>query len=75
MRHNEDQVNSELAQQLPLPVDVHTFDSSNTKAHLLLQAHFCRTPLLISDYVTDTKSVMDQAMRVIQVELVELTVV
>lgn len=67
VRHNEDQVNSELAAMLPLSVDPHTYDSSNTKTHLLLQAHFSRVPLPSADYHTDTKSVMDQVLRVLQV--------
>ena len=36
------------------------------KTFLLLQAHFERLPLPIADYITDTKSVLDQTMRVIQ---------
>lgn len=67
VRHNEDHVNSELAAKLPLSVDPHTYDSSNTKTHLLLQAHFSRVPLPSADYHTDTKSVMDQVLRVLQV--------
>lgn len=69
VRHNEDQVNSELAVKLPLSVDPHTYDSSNTKTHLLLQAHFSRVALPSADYHTDTKSVMDQVLRVLQVFL------
>ena len=30
------------------------------QALLLLQAHFCRAPLPISDYINDTKTVLDQ---------------
>ena len=36
------------------------------KTFLLLQAHFARLPLPIADYITDTKSVLDQTMRVLQ---------
>jgi len=67
VRHNEDQVNSELAAKLPLSVDPHTYDNSNTKTHLLLQAHFSRVALPSADYHTDTKTVMDQVLRVLQV--------
>uniref|UniRef100_A0A673JLY9 SEC63 domain-containing protein n=1 Tax=Sinocyclocheilus rhinocerous TaxID=307959 RepID=A0A673JLY9_9TELE len=42
MRHNEDQLNSELAQRLPLQVNPHSYDSAHTKTHLLMQAHFSR---------------------------------
>ena len=66
VRHNEDTVNSELAQKLPLPVKSHTFDSPHTKAHLLLQAYFSEQQLPSSDYYTDTKSVLDQAIRILQ---------
>ncbi|XP_043925219.1 activating signal cointegrator 1 complex subunit 3 [Protopterus annectens] len=69
VRHNEDQLNSELAQHLPVSVNPHSFDSSHTKAHLLLQAHFSRAPLPCPDYATDTKTVLDQAIRVCQAML------
>ena len=54
---------SDLAPSLPLEVDPHTFDSPHTKAHLLFQAHFTRLPLPSTDYLTDTNSVLDQAIR------------
>lgn len=66
VRHNEDQLNAALAQACPLPVDTSALDSSQVKAHILLQAHMCRLELPIADYVTDTKSVLDQALRVLQ---------
>ncbi|KAK2162771.1 hypothetical protein LSH36_92g06010 [Paralvinella palmiformis] len=69
VRHNEDAINGGLAQRLPLEVNPHTYDSSHTKTHLLLQAHFCRETLPSSDYLTDTKSVLDQAVRVLQAML------
>ncbi|XP_033120994.1 activating signal cointegrator 1 complex subunit 3-like isoform X2 [Anneissia japonica] len=69
VRHNEDGINSELSKKLPLEVKQHTFDDPHTKAHLLFQAHFCRLQLPSSDYNTDTKSVLDQAIRVLQAML------
>lgn len=66
VRHNEDLINSDLAPSLPLEVDPHTFDSPHTKAHLLFQAHFTRLPLPSTDYLTDTNSVLDQAIRILQ---------
>ncbi|XP_071957193.1 activating signal cointegrator 1 complex subunit 3-like [Antedon mediterranea] len=69
VRHNEDGINSELAKKLPLEVNQHSFDDPHTKAHLLFQAHFCRLQLPSSDYNTDTKSVLDQAIRVLQAML------
>ena len=41
-------------------------DSAHTKANLLLQAYFSRVKLPIADYYTDTKSVLDQAIRIVQ---------
>ena len=56
-----------LAESLPIAIRPDTFDSPHTKTHLLLQAHFSSAPLPIADYVTDTKSVLDQALRILQV--------
>lgn len=67
VRHNEEKVNAALAAEVPWAVDSRTFDSPHTKAHLLLQAHFSHLELPISDFVTDTKSVLDQAVRILQV--------
>ncbi|XP_053995787.1 activating signal cointegrator 1 complex subunit 3 [Hylaeus anthracinus] len=66
VRHNEDLVNEELSKMSRYPVDNYTYDSPNTKAFLLLQAHFSRQQLPCADYVTDLKSVLDQAIRIIQ---------
>lgn len=66
VRHNEDNLNAELAKSCPLQVNPYTYDSSNTKAHLLLQSHMSRLPLPCVDYLTDTKSVLDQAIRILQ---------
>ncbi|KAJ2954701.1 hypothetical protein O0L34_g3002 [Tuta absoluta] len=66
VRHNEDVLNGELSQQCRLPVDALTLDSSNVKAFLLLQAHMSRLVLPNTDYLTDTKSVLDQTIRIIQ---------
>lgn len=70
MRHNEDGLNKTLSYSLPLSVvPPESFDSPHTKTHLLLQAHFSRAELPIADYVTDTKSVLDQALRILQVSV------
>jgi len=95
VRHNEDILNAQLAQNLPwLLTNTHThtnanainntntdtninrevgddedFGDSNLKAYLLLQAHFVRLPLPISDYITDTKTVLDNAPRVLNAML------
>uniref|UniRef100_A0A1B6L435 U5 small nuclear ribonucleoprotein 200 kDa helicase n=1 Tax=Graphocephala atropunctata TaxID=36148 RepID=A0A1B6L435_9HEMI len=66
VRHNEDNLNGELAKLCPLIVDYHQLDSPHTKTHLLLQAHFSHIQLPCTDYYTDTKSVLDQSIRIIQ---------
>ncbi|XP_040076297.2 activating signal cointegrator 1 complex subunit 3 [Ixodes scapularis] len=66
VRHNEDLINGDLAKSCPVAVDSSTFNSPYTKAHLLFQAHFSRLQLPCSDYKTDTKSVLDQAIRLLQ---------
>eukprot|EP00299_Pterocystis_sp_00344_P001270 c11102_g1_i1.p1 GENE.c11102_g1_i1~~c11102_g1_i1.p1 ORF type:complete len:818 (+),score=229.76 c11102_g1_i1:220-2454(+) len=66
VRHNEDNLNRELAEKCPVGVDKSSFDSPHTKVHLLFQAHFSSIPLPTPDYRTDTKSVLDQSIRIIQ---------
>eukprot|EP00095_Tigriopus_kingsejongensis_P005309 maker-scaffold337_size202799-snap-gene-1.20 protein:Tk05309 transcript:maker-scaffold337_size202799-snap-gene-1.20-mRNA-1 annotation:"activating signal cointegrator 1 complex subunit 3" len=66
VRHNEDGLNSELAKLCPIKLNPYAMDSPHQKTHLLLQSHFCRNPLPVQDYLTDTKSVMDQAIRILQ---------
>ncbi|GFU32706.1 activating signal cointegrator 1 complex subunit 3 [Nephila pilipes] len=66
VRHNEDTINKKLAENCLLNVDPFTYDSPHTKANLLLQAHFSRLQLPCTDYYTDLKSVLDQAIRIIQ---------
>ena len=56
------QLNAQLAEEVPWEVDPLALDDAHTKAYLLLQAHFGRVELPISDYVNDTKSVMDQVL-------------
>jgi len=66
VRHNEDKLNEDLAAVAPIRVDPHMLDDPHTKAHLLLQAHLSSLALPISDYITDTNSVLDQAVRILQ---------
>jgi activating signal cointegrator complex subunit 3 len=40
VRHNEDELNAELAKECMIPVHQNSYDSPHTKANLLLQAHF-----------------------------------
>jgi activating signal cointegrator complex subunit 3 len=77
VRHNEEFQNRELEALLPIPVmenkwdskdkNAINFDSPHVKAFLLLQAHLSREIRLPSaDYYTDTKTVLDQAVRILQ---------
>ena len=59
-------MNADLAELVPLDVDKFGFDSPFVKANLLFQCHFSRIPMPMSDYKTDLRSVMDQAIRVLQ---------
>ncbi|GME28323.1 Helicase [Neofusicoccum parvum] len=77
VRHNEELINAELNAALPLKIDeafghLPLWDP-HTKAFLLLQAHFSRLDLPISDYVGDQTSVLDQAIRIIQASIDVLT--
>jgi antiviral helicase SLH1 len=68
VRHNEDLINAELSKNLPLEASglgMPMWDP-HVKAFLLLQAHFERIDLPISDYVGDLNSVLDQSIRVCQ---------
>jgi len=66
VRHNEDILNEALTHLVPIKVPKHELESPHVKANLLLQAHFERCPLPITDFITDTKSVLDQSIRVLQ---------
>ncbi|KAL9604397.1 MAG: hypothetical protein Q9219_000585 [cf. Caloplaca sp. 3 TL-2023] len=68
VRHNEDLINAELSTNLPLKADALGLPmwDPHVKAFLLLQAHFSRIDLPISDYVGDQNSVLDQSIRIIQ---------
>lgn len=71
VRHNEDLINAELSRNLPLDasaLDLPFWDP-HVKAFLLLQAHFSRIDLPISDYVGDQISVLDQSIRIIQASI------
>jgi hypothetical protein len=66
VRHNEDKLNTVFSGQVRWPVDHTLCDDPHTKANLLFQAHFSRLPLPIADYVTDTRSVLDNSLRLVQ---------
>ncbi|KAK7529744.1 Sec63 Brl domain-containing protein [Phyllosticta citricarpa] len=75
VRHNEDLINVELSSALPLKAENFGLPmwDPHVKAFLLLQAHFSRLDLPISDYVGDQTSVLDQAIRIIQASIDVLT--
>jgi Sec63 Brl domain len=54
------------APQVRWPINVRHADDPHCKASLLLQAHLGGVALPISDYVTDTKTVLDNSLRVLQ---------
>ncbi|KAJ3055806.1 hypothetical protein HDU99_007492, partial [Rhizoclosmatium hyalinum] len=82
VRHNEDKMNQTLEDLLPVPVMIFWkpgmelfggvpenlgYEDPHVKAFLLLQAHLTRVKTLpCSDYNTDTTSVLDQSIRVMQ---------
>ncbi|EDX12805.1 GD19029 [Drosophila simulans] len=66
VRHNEDKHNEQMAEVSRFRPPSSSWDSSYTKTFLLLQAHFARQSLPNSDYLTDTKSALDNATRVMQ---------
>ncbi|KAI4185963.1 MAG: hypothetical protein L6R41_003807, partial [Letrouitia leprolyta] len=75
VRHNEDLINAELSLNLPIKADALGLPmwDPHVKAFLLLQAHFSRVDLPISDYVGDLNSVLDQSIRIIQAAIDVLT--
>jgi antiviral helicase SLH1 len=75
VRHNEDLINGELSKALPIPADDFGLPlwDPHVKSFLLLQAHFSRIDLPISDYVGDLNSVLDQSIRIVQASIDVLT--
>ena len=71
VRHNEDLINSELSDILPLQASIMNLPmhDPHVKAFLLLQAYFSRIDLPISDYVGDQNSVLDQSIRIVQASI------
>eukprot|EP00096_Caligus_rogercresseyi_P011658 TRINITY_DN4662_c0_g1_i1.p1 TRINITY_DN4662_c0_g1~~TRINITY_DN4662_c0_g1_i1.p1 ORF type:complete len:616 (+),score=171.71 TRINITY_DN4662_c0_g1_i1:57-1850(+) len=66
VRHNEDVINEELSKDLPMELSRLAMESPHTKVRILFAAHFSRVTLPNSDYNTDTKSVLDQSIRILQ---------
>ncbi|KAJ3219925.1 activating signal cointegrator 1 complex subunit [Dinochytrium kinnereticum] len=80
VRHNEDKYNYDFEMQLPVSVasgwkrggfggipESVSYLSPHVKAFLLIQGHFSRVKTLpCADYATDTTSVLDQSIRIMQ---------
>ena len=65
VRHNEEGINEQLSNELPIKLSNFNFGSSHTKTFLLIQAHFSRIPMPISDYKTDLKTILDNCIRIL----------
>lgn len=70
VRHNEEILNAELAMQVMeaggWQLDTSESEDPHFKVNVLFQAHLSRLALPISDYVLDTKSALDQSIRILQ---------
>lgn len=68
-RHGEELINMELSQAMRYPaedLECEFIWDPHVKAYLLIQAFMSRVELPIADYVQDTVSVLDQALRILQ---------
>eukprot|EP00467_Chlorarachnion_reptans_P010989 CAMPEP_0114498978 /NCGR_PEP_ID=MMETSP0109-20121206/7165_1 /TAXON_ID=29199 /ORGANISM="Chlorarachnion reptans, Strain CCCM449" /LENGTH=2132 /DNA_ID=CAMNT_0001676501 /DNA_START=186 /DNA_END=6581 /DNA_ORIENTATION=+ len=65
VRHNEDKINEQLASKVRFPVR-EDYEDPHVKANLLFQCHLARLALPMSDFITDTRSLLDQAIRILQ---------
>ncbi|KAJ1733569.1 activating signal cointegrator 1 complex subunit 3 [Coemansia biformis] len=68
VRHNEDLLNRELEREVPFPIGRGRVDylSPHAKTNLLLQKHLVRGRLPCTDYTTDTRTVLDSSIRILQ---------
>jgi len=66
VRHNEDVLNTELIKDMYFQLDPSLCGNPHTKVNILLQARMLKLPLPISDYATDTQSVLSQTARILQ---------
>jgi activating signal cointegrator complex subunit 3 len=73
VRHNEDVLNAQLIPQLRHPMPIRHADKPSCKAEILIQAHLDRLQLPVSDYVTDTRTVLDNSTRILQAMIEVLT--
>lgn len=66
VRHNEDNLNAEMLPLIRFAPPMHLVDKPNCKAEILIQSHLSRLVLPVSDYITDTRTVLDNSMRILQ---------
>jgi activating signal cointegrator complex subunit 3 len=66
VRHNEEEQTELLAKQCRFKVPPGMWDDPHIKTAILLQLHVARAPLPISDFATDQRSALAQAIRVLQ---------
>ncbi|KAG4303413.1 hypothetical protein PCK1_000377 [Pneumocystis canis] len=68
IRHNEDIINKEISQKLPFKGEEMSLPMWNphVKTFLLIQAHLKSFNMPIIDYITDTISILDQSIRILQ---------
>lgn len=66
VRHNEDKINMDLAKRLNLKLHGQPIDSPHVKVYILLHMYLGNLELPNQEYIVDCKSVMDQALRILQ---------
>lgn len=76
VRHNEDLVNVEMSREMRFPAEEMNLImwDPHVKSYLLLQAYMSRVDLPITDYIQDTTTVLDQALRILQAAVDTATV-
>ncbi|KAB0798855.1 hypothetical protein PPYR_06735 [Photinus pyralis] len=66
VRHNEDKINKDIAQEMAYPLNGESCELPSVKVALLIYAHLQRFKFPNQEYKVDFKLVMDQALRVLQ---------
>jgi len=65
VRHNEEKINEVLAQKVRWAV-TEGYEDPHVKANILFQCHMQRIALPMTDFYTDTQSLLDQSIRILQ---------
>ncbi|PVU92630.1 hypothetical protein BB561_003719 [Smittium simulii] len=68
VRHGEDDFNKQLNEFAPLKFPVHKTDflDPKLKTNLLIQYHMSRMDLPCTDFITDSRTILDSSIRVLQ---------